>query len=171
MVLRLSEPGDADSIARVHVLSWQWAYRGLMPDEHLDSLSIEQQAAARRTWMERGNRPIVALVDGEVVGFCDQGRARDHDASPATGEVQAIYLLPEVAGRGVGLALWRAALKALRQAQFEHVTVWVLDGNARARRFYERAGMVEDGAVKVDERHGFPLREVRYGMLLASRRG
>jgi hypothetical protein len=42
------------------------------------------------------------------------------------------------------------------------MTLWVLDGNARARRFYERAGLVADGAAKHATFGGATLREVRY---------
>lgn len=43
---------------------------------------------------------------------------------------------------------------------------WVLDTNVRGRRFYESANWTPDGAVKVDKRDGFELREVRYRRLL-----
>jgi hypothetical protein len=50
----------------------------------------------------------------------------------------------------------------LAAAKFEQATLWVLDSNIRARRFYEAGGWVADGARKVDESHGFPIAEVRY---------
>jgi hypothetical protein len=45
---------------------------------------------------------------------------------------------------------------------YGQVTLWVLASNARARRFYEAAGLRPDGAVKVDDSRGFALSEVRY---------
>jgi hypothetical protein len=41
-------------------------------------------------------------------------------------------------------------------------TLWVLQDNARARRFYSQAGWAADGAAKTDDVDGFPLLEVRY---------
>ena len=38
----------------------------------------------------------------------------------------------------------------------------MLQGNARARRFYERAGWRPDGALQEEELDGAVLREVRY---------
>ena len=40
--------------------------------------------------------------------------------------------------------------------------LWVVEGNARARRFYEREGWAPDGAAKEDEFGGQVVREVRY---------
>lgn len=41
--------------------------------------------------------------------------------------------------------------------------LWVLTGNARARRCYERAGWSADGAARVEElAAGVPIDEVRY---------
>ncbi|HEY1808803.1 MAG TPA: hypothetical protein VGG42_09585 [Acidobacteriaceae bacterium] len=46
MNLRLAEPPDAMAAARVHVRSWQAAYRGLMPDAFLDQLRPEDEGCA-----------------------------------------------------------------------------------------------------------------------------
>jgi len=35
-VIREARPEDAEAIVRCHIRSWQAAYRGLIPDEHLD---------------------------------------------------------------------------------------------------------------------------------------
>jgi hypothetical protein len=42
-------PADAQAIAAVHVHSWQWGYRGQIPDEILENLDIAQRA---RDWLE-----------------------------------------------------------------------------------------------------------------------
>ena len=77
-------------------------------------------------------------------------------------EVAAIYLASESWGKGFGRELMTAALAHLARAGYAHVTLWVLDTNSRARSFYEKAGFAADGAVKVDDRGSFQLREVRY---------
>ena len=55
-----------------------------------------------------------------------------------------------------------AALALLAGAGYAQVTLWVLDANSRARSFYEKAGFTADGAVKLEDRGSFQLREVRY---------
>ena len=45
---------------------------------------------------------------------------------------------------------------------FAESVLWVLPGNVRARRFYERAGWTADGAEKISEVFGVTVPEVRY---------
>jgi hypothetical protein len=61
-----------------------------------------------------------------------------------------------------------AALQGLAGAGFTAATLWVLESNARARRFYEACGWSADGTAKVDDSRGFPLSEVRYRRSLSS---
>src|SRR5882672_8389445 len=44
MQVRLAEPDDAIAVARVHVRSWQVAYRTLLPDDYLNQLRPEDRA-------------------------------------------------------------------------------------------------------------------------------
>ena len=83
-------------------------------------------------------------------------------AQSPSARVAAIYLSSDSWGKGFGRELMNAALAHLAGAGYSHVTLWVLDTNARARAFYAKAGFTADGAVKVDDRGSFQLREVRY---------
>lgn len=52
MVIRRATPEDASGIAAVHVYSWQAAYRGVVPDDFLRSLSIEDRETVWRESLE-----------------------------------------------------------------------------------------------------------------------
>jgi GNAT superfamily N-acetyltransferase len=164
VLLRPATPQDAAAIAAVHVASWQVAYRGLLPDALLDGLDVDR----RRTGWERlltgapRHGAVVAEDDGRITGFAHTVPARDDDADEGTGEVTSIYTVAEAWGSGTGRALMAAAIEQLRAAGFRSATLWVLDSNGRARRFYERAGWTVDGAVKDDDLAGTPVRELRY---------
>ena len=77
------------------------------------------------------------------------------------GELYALYLLPAWWSAGVGRALMTSVLDALRGDRYRRVVLWVLADNARARRFYERAGFTLDGSTNVLNGLGGVL-EVRY---------
>ena len=103
MFLRRAEPGDEDAVARVHVRSWQVAYRGLLPDDYLDRLAPADRAA-RYTFAEAGPRSprtTVAVGEDGICGFATTGPSRDDDKSGA-GELYAIYVHPDWWNRGVG---------------------------------------------------------------------
>jgi GNAT superfamily N-acetyltransferase len=62
--------------------------------------------------------------------------------------LDALYVRPEAWGTGVAVRLHDRAVEALREAGVERARLWVLEGNVRARRFYERRGWVEDGTTR-----------------------
>ena len=58
-------------------------------------------------------------------------------------------------------------LAKVRAAGYGCITLWVLEANARARRFYQRAGFIPDGARHVlDDLGG--VTEIRYRRALSS---
>lgn len=156
--------GDIQKVATVHVRAWQWAYRGLMSDEYLDSLSVDQRALAWKELLddESTPAPYLATRGTDAVGLVHAQTSRDLDASATTGEVTSIYLLPEYVGQGIGWRLWLTALDQLRDSHHDVVGVWVLETNDRGRKFYERAGLVADGASKTHSLGGSAITEVRY---------
>jgi GNAT superfamily N-acetyltransferase len=167
MEVRPARPGDELAIARVHVRTWQVAYRGHVPDEFLDGLSVDTRAEAWRRILAESDLPTMGafvLVEGEaaIAGFVHVCPSRDEDAGEDVGEVTAIYVSPELWGRGAGRLLMKRATDSLRGAGFTEATLWVLDTNARARQFYESGGWSADGAEKVDDRPGFRMVELRY---------
>ncbi|MDR0342291.1 MAG: GNAT family N-acetyltransferase [Nocardiopsaceae bacterium] len=167
MEIRPARDDDAAQLGVVHVLSWQAAYRGLLPQDFLDGLDPARRARYwERALGEAADQRyglLVADAGDRLAGFAHFCPSRDEDADPArTGELSSIYLLPESWGRGVGRQLMAAALAGLARAGYGQATLWVLDSNDRARRFYRVAGWAVDGAVKEEEGPGFTLTEVRY---------
>ncbi len=163
LVVRPAEPRDADAIAAVHVASWRAAYDGIVPRSVLDRLSVERRAAFWRDALgETGGVGIWVADEGSVVGFASSGAARDEDLEPRAGEVQAIYLLPEAWGQGIGRALLEAATVALRERGLDPLVLWVLTDNDRGRRFYERQGWRPDGSARSLDFDGTPIEELRY---------
>jgi len=149
--IRVATLDDAYAIAVVHVKTWQSAYRGMIPDEYLASRSVEQ----RLTMWQRGlveqvppQRTFVAEVEGGVTGFCTVGACRDQDAGKATGEVYAIYLDAQFMDRGIGSKLIEVGQVYLIEQGFARATLWVLEANQRARRFYEWKGWTADGVTR-----------------------
>lgn len=171
-MIRTALPSDAKAIAQVHIRSWQDAYRDLMPAHYLHSLSAtlaRREAFWSRSIESGESNVVVAELDRQVIGWICMGAGRDEDAVVGeSGEVFAVYVLPEYWHTGVGLALWQAGVQQLRAQGFQRLTLWVLAGNERAIRFYRRAGCVEEaGSERTLERGGVTLSEVRYQLPLS----
>ena len=166
-VIRPAEVSDAERIGLIHVRSWQSAYQGLISQDYLDGLDPAERSGRWRRTLETIDRSragiLVASSGTQVVGFAGYGPSRDADADPGrTGLLATIYLLPEAWGTGTGRELMAAAVQGLTALGYAEATLWVLDSNDRARRFYAKAGWAEDGAVQVDDSLGLTLTEVRY---------
>lgn len=157
-------PARADDLRPVtvlHVMAWQHAYQGIVPQSHLDSLDVEEAIARRAEhWPWPGSQ--VAELDGVIAGWTSVGPYRGEGCPPGSGEVYAIYVHPEYWSAGVGRSLLHSGMNLLAAQQLSPVFLWVLAGNARARRFYERAGFVPDGAEEGFEAGGAIVPEVRY---------
>ena len=164
MNLRRATPADAPGIAEAHVASWQAAYRGLLPDAVLDNLSVAERQTMWAARLATGPSNLwVTGLDGQVSGFISSCPSRDADlAPPEFAEIAALYVRAEAWSTGCGYALCQAAFDDMRQASAQTAIVWVLTGNTRARRFYERVGFAPDGSTKDITLHHVTLPELRY---------
>ena len=170
LLVRRAEPQDAPFVARVHTASWQHAYRGLLPQEYLDGLSVE---ARTKTWAKAFSQlpsqtptNLVAELDAQIIGFACVGPNRDNDTDSATCELLGLYLDPAHWGAGHGHTLHTEALDVARASGAAAAILWVLTTNQRARHFYERHGWGADGAEKTLWRGDVRLDETRYRISL-----
>jgi len=163
MLLRPAEPADAMAVARVHVRSWQAAYRSLLPDDYLDQLRPEDRASKYAFGSTDSSQPstIVAEVAGLIRGFATTAPARDSDV-PGYGELYALYVDPDHWGRGLGVALVSAARAHLVDQGFKDAVLWVLSGNIRAERFYRADRWTADGNRRTEEVWNVKVNELRY---------
>ena len=153
MIIRPPARADARALAEAHVLAWQRAYAGIMPDDFLAGLDLDDAHARWAAQLESDpSKVLVAEAEGRARGFAMFGVTRDDEARQ-TGEIYAINIHPDWWRRGLGARLLAESLEAMGPLGFESVTLWVLEENASARRFYERQGWHHDGARK-DEAPG-----------------
>jgi ribosomal protein S18 acetylase RimI-like enzyme len=175
--LREARRGDELRVAELHVRSWQEAYGGLMPAEFLAALEPRDRAGRYRFEAGEGPTTVLAVDLGEagaeggdggdpsltnnrevrsgsppspgeaLVGFVTFGGSRDEDAR-GLGEVYALYVDPDSHRGGVGRMLIAEARRRLAADGFPEAILWVLQGNDRARSFYEREGWSPDGTTR-----------------------
>jgi ribosomal protein S18 acetylase RimI-like enzyme len=137
MIIRQADIQDALAIATIHVRSWQYAYRDLLPGHQLDSLSIPER---EQQWLSNLDpacplETVVLEKNGKVVGFANWGL--DPDSHPATAVLYSMYLDPSVMGKGYGSALMQAVEVDMIAAGATKGTLHVLAANTPTRKFYE----------------------------------
>ncbi len=123
----------------VHFKSWQETYSDLVDAEYMRGITEERCADIARKWPDN----ILVAKDGDtVIGFVGYGAYRD-DTLPNCGEIFSIYVLGDYLGEKVGFRLMNAAFERL--SDYNKIALWVLKGNDRAIKFYERYGFRFDG--------------------------
>ena len=157
-IRKLRNGDDLFAVSRVYEESWRAAYGGLLPQEYLDSIPAGKWVP----YLEQAGRVSLILLDGDkIVGAAGCGAGRVPEMA-GWGEIISIYLLPEYWGKGCGKLLFSAVVEQLEAMGYQDLFLWVLEGNQRARAFYERMGFRPNGTYVDDEIGGMPVREMQY---------
>lgn len=129
---------DAESLSELFRDCWEYAYRGIIPHLHLESIIRRRD---KRWWQNaaRGSDGLLVLeVCGKLVGYVTFGRARGR--TKMQGEIYELYLSPEYQGLGFGEHLFEAARHALDERKLNGLIIWALTDNTVAASFYWRRG-------------------------------
>jgi GNAT superfamily N-acetyltransferase len=155
--IRRGEPDDAEAMGHLHLDVWDDAYTGLMPQGILDDRRDEVDERVERWRDIFGQERATWLAEDAdgLVGFSGAGPSRDNDVDLDL-ELYALYVRASYYGTGVGYALFEQAVGD------RACYLWVLAGNERAIRFYERQGFRLDGT-EDEHDEGLHVRMVRAG--------
>ncbi len=164
--VRPAVPADLFSIAAVRVNTWQSAYRGILPDEFLDRLSIQDVIERWKPKYFESRLPGVEAFVAEnsqkaviAFAFCGPEPSQDSDYDS---EIYTLYVLPQNQNQGVGRALFGACVRHLLQRiACQNLLVWVIAENPY-RRFYEKLGgkPVRQKSIEIG---GMTFSEIAYG--------
>jgi ribosomal protein S18 acetylase RimI-like enzyme len=161
--------GDARAIAALHIASWRDAYRAELPADYLAAIDLDERAESWRKRIAAGTIVLLEKHADSLAGFCACGPSRDDDADPShTWEIENLHVAPTLRGGGIGGRLFDQGLLLARDRGARELSLWVVETNVLARRFYEAHGMHADGAT---QRHvlapAVALDEVRYRLAFA----
>jgi ribosomal protein S18 acetylase RimI-like enzyme len=141
IIVRNVKKEDLRNVSEIVVNGWKTAYMGIVDDEYLDSLSVEENYQRRlEDYTENGF--VVAELNNEVVGFCRYTLENlfSKDASDADGEITAIYVKPELKRNGIGKELFKYVFNEFRKNGNKSIILWCLKDNYQSRAFYEKMG-------------------------------
>jgi ribosomal protein S18 acetylase RimI-like enzyme len=164
--IELAGEADLPDIARIHIASWQDAYRGVLPSEILASRSREGSLRGWQSTLKKfpGNLTVARAQDGAILGFCCAGPdVNEARSGPFGFEIYGLHVEPQRRRRGIGGRLLREALLRAKDRTIDRTAiVWTLRDLSLSRQFYEREGgvLVKTGTWAFEGR-GFP--EVAYG--------
>ena len=159
MEIRYITPADdIMAISRIYEESWKYTYKGLIPQDYLESIPEGRWVAN----LENSNWSTLVCIDnGRIVGTSSFCESRFSQFS-GWAEIIAIYLLADYMGRGFGKALFDSVIVELKKMGYRNIFLWVLEENLRARKFYEKEGFIMTDAYLDDNIGGKNVCEIRY---------
>ena len=165
VTIRRASPADAESLSELHLDCWDDAYAELVPQEILAErrMRVPERIDHWRGALERGDVVWVAERDGTLIGFSEARPADDPELAGLL-ELRVLYVRAPWWGTTVGHHLFRRAVGD------EPSYLYVLEGNARAIRFYERQGYRADGFTE-DVPEGRHVRMLRRSRATAGMQG
>ncbi len=162
MKIRVANKKDAKGVAKVHIDTWRACYKGIIPDSYLDSFNYAERTKGwKKGLCDKSQFNFVAEEMQEIVGWITYGINRDKRPEDIF-EIYGIYVLPEYWGSNVGSSLFTSAMNDLEMRSPEIITLWVLEKNIRAKKFYQQNGYKLDGVTEQINIGGKDLTEVRY---------
>ena len=130
--IRAAREADAAVIASIWETGWRDAHLGHVPEALVRARTTE-------TFLSRSvdhiAHTLVATANDAVVGF----------VVTIADEVEQVYVDAASRGGGVASSLLAAAEARIAAAGFSSAWLAVVADNARARRFYERCGWIDEG--------------------------
>lgn len=165
MLIREATTADAAGIANVKVNSWKTTYKGLFPDEVLDTLSVEEETTRWARNLDSISKTYTSLAlvaendDKEIVGVT-AGRKNEDRIFRYDCNISIIYILKEYQRKKLGSRLTEQIVDFFVDKRFKSMIVWILKGNTNSL-FYEKLGGMPKETQRV-ERWGIVYEEIGY---------
>jgi len=141
ILIRNIEEKDIKDVVKIQVTSWQNTYKGIIDDDFLDSMDINEITERREKDYHKGGF-IVVIENNEIIGF-----SRYVDTNQFTPEyddvdceIIALYVRLDKKHRGIGKRMFNYIVKELKQKDKKRMIIWCLKENYPSRKFYEAMG-------------------------------
>ena len=126
----------------IHYKSWMVCYRGMLDDDFLDTMESLRWINPFQKMIGESLYAAVLETDGRPAG-CVTYRLSDQPYdNQRTGEIVSFYFLPDFWGEGIAAPLMQWVLTELKQMGCIYASLWVLEQNQRAQRFYKKMGFL-----------------------------
>lgn len=146
VTIQVAVPADGAVLAEIMVQSFRNAFAGLVSTDTVEQCAnlVNCTAMLTRVCENPEIHSYLALLEGKTCGelFWQEGE---------TAELIALHSLPTVWGKGVGAALLEQALADMAASGVKRMCLWTFRDNRRARRFYEKHGLMATGEERISQ--------------------
>lgn len=138
MDIRTATSCDLDRIAEIYVKNHTETYRGLLPDDYFESLTLDYAKEKWRTYLSSVGKKIwVVYSEDEFLGFT-AGMKDERLAD--TWYLDSLHITGKARGKGIGTALIKTMMKYAVENSYSKMSVCIVKGNNNARNLYRKLG-------------------------------
>ena len=147
--IRRAKISDCKTIGFIHVESCKAAYKGIIPDSVLNSVSAKRMADYYyRVLVKKAQDVVLIFKDDKPAGYMSLIEYRNKNNNYSAMQVYRIYLLPSYRHQGLGTELINWGIKEAKDKGHSKLFLWVIKENLSARKFYEKLGLRYDGTAR-----------------------
>ena len=139
-MIRCAYKSDVPEIARIFINSWRNSYRGILPDDFLNFMTLEGSTSKWQDYIGfKQHRIFLPVRDGEILGFC---AVKKDESVENCMYIDSLHIRKEEQNKGIGTALILHSLEYARNNGYSQASITALCGNDGAKSLYERLGAV-----------------------------
>ncbi len=158
IIIRNIKEEDIPSIINIQIKGWQEAYKNIVDPSFLNNMDNDSERKIKRmqeTYMDSGF--VVAELNNEIVGYCRYryDNERSLELENVDCEICAIYVKPELKGKGIGTKLFEYVKNDLKSKNKESMFLWCLKDNEKSKNFYAKMGgkIISEQEVQIGDRN------------------
>ncbi|MBQ3408581.1 MAG: GNAT family N-acetyltransferase [Clostridia bacterium] len=142
IIIRNATIKDIEEIADIKIEGWRTAYRGIIDDNFLDNMDMEQEIEKRRNNIDNGVNIVVAELNKKVIGFClYRNYNKNTEKYPeADCEISSLYVKSNLRRNGIGRKLMQYVIELLKKEDKKKMILGCFEKNYPSRAFYEKMG-------------------------------
>ena len=141
-MIRKAILSDAKNIAILIVSGWQTAYKGLINQNFLNSMSISKMTegwSKNIASQNKDNHIFVYENNNKILGVIRFGKPDDENSS-YNAEIHVLYVEPSLKRQGIGTKLFNFAKDYFIKNNTINMIIWCLKGNIPSINFYKKMG-------------------------------
>lgn len=138
MLIREAKIEEVNSIVELIQASYKFSYRGYVPDEYLDNLSITEDILKKwRSYLQK-YECYVAEEENQIIAFL----MLDNNKKIKTFEICVLYVKPKYQKQGIGSSLVKFACDMKKKNKYQKCELLTIK-NGPSTTFYEKIDFIK----------------------------
>lgn len=138
MNIREANAEDMELIANLYVMNWKKTYVGLLQDNFLNGLTVNDGINKWQEYLTKEkHRIFVAYENENFLGF---SACKEDEELKNCLYLDSLHVSESSRGKGVGTKLINTVGSYAYIKGYEHMSICIVKGNDKAKRIYEKMG-------------------------------